>query len=116
MFENIFEIFRDFQNFHFSDFSRKSRNFQRFLMIFFAKLFKFQSYLNNVATLMLLNKKKHKIFKQTCGTLKIAIYLEIPGFVGGQDRDRSHVLIHFENRFLCLAALCFDRHFSHHGF
>ena len=29
-------------------------------MIFFAKLFKIQSWLNNVATAMLLNKAKHK--------------------------------------------------------
>ena len=54
-------------------FPRKSRIYQRILMIFFAKFFKIKSYLNNVATPILLNNKKHKILQQTCGVPKILI-------------------------------------------
>ena len=35
---------------------------------FFARLFNFQSWLNNVAILILVKNTKHKIFKQTWGT------------------------------------------------
>ena len=55
----------------FSEFARIAPNFRilfenrefvnLFWWFFFAKLFKIQSWLNNVATAMVLNKEKHKI-------------------------------------------------------